>query len=612
MGRVSRRPCIFLFLSGLIGAFRLYMFMKVQKSRTDETLYDRVDKKLDDPKDSPLFGKLRPLILAQKTVGGISSSSLLSQPTSRFGPSFFSFSSTREFCPTKNDNRASTIILRPSGILKNSEKRTAQMPTRKDEPLLTPLLNKPKSQIPMGFFTRLLSLVFSSEAFPSCSVYDIETSSFPADFGLDSNEGVAQDFHRPVFMFGLSSSAARLSEVLPLWKDWMGRDGETAEPGTPTSALILAPADDPPEQIQQTRSHIAKSSLNVDLEFVHTSRYQRRYFALVRWLWYTTKERTGAEEVDWYVLCDDDTYFLDIASARHGIPAVLDQYQSPKSVPYLVGSLSESSDQLRERGVIAYGGAGIFVSRELMRMMNLPGQWEACDEEFAELLGGDMMISWCATRAMKAISPSQIISLEPSLHQIDVKGAAHGIFQAGWEFASLHHFRSWFYFFPSTHTYGPHDENEIVSLIGFIARAIGASNWGRRFVWSLDNNDKPGEELLVICLGFSITKYDRGVIEMKDLDRVEETFESVNLTVPTRPRIIEGQGKRTFLIAEAQFLPSEISKGGLSKYYDVHRNPEIPVREVLRMRYIDSEGESLEIIWDPRSHENRLWSSVKP
>lgn len=138
------------------------------------------------------------------------------------------------------------------------------------------------------------------------------------------------------------------------------------------------------------------------------------------------------------------------------------------------------------------------------------------------------MISWCATRAMKAAFPSQIISIVPSLHQLDVKGDGTGVFQAGWDFASIHHFRSWFSFFPRTHPYALHDENATMKLIGFIARAIGPSNWGRRFVWGLDEagdqqvkaSSTPASKSLVVCLGFSVTKYKVGLIDQSALERV--------------------------------------------------------------------------------------------
>lgn len=335
---------------------------------------------------------MRSFILAGKTIVGKPSSGFLPpspiQPLSGFGPSFFTFSPDHDFCPSPNPGQTSTFILRPTPVLQASEKRTSYLPVKKNGHLPTLLAKTPSNQIPIGLFSRLIHLLSLRAPSPACSIYDIDTSEFPEDFGLDPFRGAAQDFHRPILMFGMATSAARINEALPLWKDWMSRGSKDIELNAHPSALILVPAEDAPDQLEQARAQLRRSQLNFELEAIHTPRYERRYFALVRWLWYTTKDRSGADEVDWYVFCDDDTYFLDIRSARHGIPKILNNFQSPKSVPYLVGSMSESSDQIRKYGEIAYGGAGIFVSRELMRMMNSPGQWEACDEEFSELYGG--------------------------------------------------------------------------------------------------------------------------------------------------------------------------------------------------------------------------------
>ncbi|EGG01932.1 uncharacterized protein MELLADRAFT_66720 [Melampsora larici-populina 98AG31] len=515
--------------------------------------------------------------------------------------------SAQDFCPKDYRGVASTIVLRPTAVLLDSEMRTIQMPFRQAENFL-PFANKSSAQIPVGAFPRLLNVILSRESSPKCSVYDIDTASFPEDLGLDPFHGTPTTFRPPVLMWGLATSAAGIDEALPLWKDWMKEDDHIKKRRKGSSALLLLSAEDAPETQEQSRSQISQSGLNIEMEVVHASHQARRYFALIRWLWYTTKDRTGTEEIDWYVLCDDDTYFLDTKSTRHGISFILARFQDPKSFPYLISSMNKtlSHTQPEENGVSS--GSGIFISRELMRMMNLPGQWEACDEEFSEFSGdklacsgtnqfisGPTIISWCAARALKANSLKDFISVMPNLHTLEVKGDAHGIFQAGWEFLSLYNFRTSFQFFPKSHHHVLNDEVETVKLIGLISRAIGSANWGRRFVWGVDSDENPTGESLVICLGFSITKYAAGVMDTNMLRSVEETFDSANLTSPIRPKLVEGLQKNTYFIADAQFLPA---------YSPSKRFTQKPVPEVLMMRYMNSDRETLDIIWDPRKHRN--------
>jgi hypothetical protein len=67
---------------------------------------------------------------------------------------------------------------------------------------------------------------------------------------------------------------------------------------------------------------------------------------------------------------DDDTFWPDFNS----LIRLLSKYDSSK--PHIIGALSESTRQVAEWGHIAYGGAGIYVSRALMAKMNAPGACE--------------------------------------------------------------------------------------------------------------------------------------------------------------------------------------------------------------------------------------------
>lgn len=74
----------------------------------------------------------------------------------------------------------------------------------------------------------------------------------------------------------------------------------------------------------------------------------------------------------------------------------------------------------------------------------------------------------------------------------------------------------------------------------------------------------------------------------------------------TRPRITQDEGKRTFFITDAQLLPSYASDRSFSRAFKRNHLKSRTRPEVLLMRYTDSEGDSLEIIWDPRRRGGRL------
>lgn len=60
---------------------------------------------------------------------------------------------------------------------------------------------------------------------------------------------------------------------------------------------------------------------------------------------------------------------------------------------HLIGSLSEAEGSRKHFGNIAFGGAGIFLSRGLMQEMNQPGAFDSCVSLFAKEFGGKSIAS---------------------------------------------------------------------------------------------------------------------------------------------------------------------------------------------------------------------------
>ena len=123
------------------------------------------------------------------------------------------------------------------------------------------------------------------------------------------------------------------------------------------------------------------------MKATEADRFETRYFSLVQEMWLEAQSREEATGIvtEWFVFAsvhfsrfskviltfltrsDDDTFFLDTKS----LIRMLSSYDAAQD--RLIGALSESTKQVAEWGHIAYGGAGIYVSRSLVAKMTEPG-----------------------------------------------------------------------------------------------------------------------------------------------------------------------------------------------------------------------------------------------
>lgn len=90
------------------------------------------------------------------------------------------------------------------------------------------------------------------------------------------------------------------------------------------------------------------------------------------------------------------------------------------------------------------------------------------------------MISQCAALVLEANVP-QVLVLDPTLHQLDIRGDSTGWFQSGFLITSLHHWGSWFTLFPPWISSGEGDQRKGISLVGRASKNVGGDNWGRRY-----------------------------------------------------------------------------------------------------------------------------------
>lgn len=103
------------------------------------------------------------------------------------------------------------------------------------------------------------------------------------------------------------------------------------------------------------------------------------------------------------------------------------------------------------------------------------------------------MVSLCAARVSKT-PIERLLTIDATLHQLDIRGDSTGFFQSGFRFSSFHHWESWYTFFPSWSETA--DARDGVILVGKAAGLLGGDNWGRRYLFEGGR--------IAIHLGYSI------------------------------------------------------------------------------------------------------------
>lgn len=93
-------------------------------------------------------------------------------------------------------------------------------------------------------------------------------------------------------------------------------------------------------------------------------------------------------------------------------------------------------------------------------------------------------------------------------------------FQAGLRIASLHHWASWYSIFPPHFTTAIHDTYQGVRLVGRAARAVGVSNFGRRYVWGLSNGGTGDSPVVVLSLGYALGIWAPGELDAANVNLI--------------------------------------------------------------------------------------------
>lgn len=268
-------------------------------------------------------------------------------------------------------------------------------------------------------------------------------------------------------------------------------------------------------------------------------RYEMRVLGLIRDAWVESERRRYQENsrlVDWFVFADDDTWFSDDAMLREmlfGFDSREDHY---------FGAFSETKGTVESFGRISFGGAGITLSRGLVRKMQ--STLDRCAERFADVFGGDGIISNCAafTRDMPL---ENLVEEIPSMRQMDIRGDATGYLTSGRApFMSLHHWASWLTLIP--------DRKPLPSIALFsqAAAILGGPNFLRRFFFDSGSVE--------VVLGYAVTLY-REPLRNDDLGATEHSWDGHESYLPLRRRKEPGREKLTYYISSIERLGPDLA-----------------------------------------------------
>lgn len=221
-------------------------------------------------------------------------------------------------------------------------------------------------------------------------------------------------------LFGISTTIKRLDQSIPALLRWL--------PRTRAKLVVIVIADDktPAKEKEMNALQAYMRDLGIDATLIHPLRewhnFSMRYFSLIRAMYFYRTSQTR-----WVSLIDDDTFFPSMPA----LLSMLEEHDHTKTI-YL-GALSEDWWATVRYGLMAFGGAGIFLSLPMAQEMDR--LHDKCIQS-SHAPAGDIRVKECiireTDRKMRAV---------PELHQMDLHGDLSGFFESGRLPLSLHHWK---------------------------------------------------------------------------------------------------------------------------------------------------------------------------
>ena len=300
-------------------------------------------------------------------------------------------------------------------------------------------------------------------------------------------------------IFGISTTLKRLDNSIPQLLRWLPDTHaklfviviETEQVGEAEGLehQDAVAADTGQMEELQTRMRNLRMDVTLIEPFDLQAIFSLKYFSLIKVM---TENRN--EKTKWISLLDDDTFLPSMPA----ILSMLKKYDPQK--PHYVGGISEDWWSVTHYGMMAFGGAGIFLSIALGEIMTQ--NYQLClDTSHAN--AGDIRVLECVYQVTEVK-----LTNERGLHQVDIRGDISGLFESGNMPLSLHHWKP----------FSSNDDGYNLPQMHLITDMCGDCFLQR---WQFGSD-------VVLTNGFSVAFYPKGNLKNFNMEEMEETWNPPN------------------------------------------------------------------------------------
>lgn len=327
--------------------------------------------------------------------------------------------------------------------------------------------------------------------------------------------------------FGMATDTSRLKQSMPQVMHWLNN--------TDAQLHVLAPPSNDDLAVER---EIRATGLNLTIT-TNELTFAKRYFSILKTLY---DYRTPSTK--WLVYMDDDTFLPSL-------PYLIAHFQKyyDHTEEMMVAAISDNINQVKNFGLIPFGGGGIFVSVPLAESLLQPAVFAKCLDTGRDQ--GDQIVNDCLNNYSK-VRPTWDLGL----NQMDINGDVSGYFESGRRMLTMHHWKTWF--------------NVDVPGIANVSAACGNECILQR--WQFDDN-------IVLSNGYSIQEYPNGIEgeegvqegEGVDLNAVERTWGGENEQwkhhIGPLREPLKSESKRQYRMVET--VPDESGRGIRQVYVEV-------------------------------------------
>ena len=368
-------------------------------------------------------------------------------------------------------------------------------------------------------------------------------------------------------IFGMSTTLKRLDDSITQILRWLPHTHarlfviviESERVDTPEGQEDIKAVAADPAQKEALQSKMRSLGMDVTLvdPLVLQDSFSEKYFSLVKIMYDNRNEKTL-----WTSLLDDDTFFLSIPA----VLSMLSKYDPHEK--HYVGALSEDWWSVAHYGMMAFGGAGIFLSEALAEI--LANNYRFC-KETSHTSAGDIRVLECIN-----LLTDTKLSNERDLHQIDLDGDLSGIYENGRLPLSLHHWKT---------RGGGSVSLPTMHLVADVCGDCFLQRW------------QFGDDM-VLTNGYSISLYTNGRLKSMNMEAAEETWNepaivegSINGGVahslaPIRPKLVLDDEKIQY-----RLIDSAVVQGGVRQSY-LHQGVGEDIDSLLEIFWIGKKGEN--------------------